>query len=40
MARKDREAFNKLINPLLESGAVEDVPLGDTCPVASPAFIV
>ncbi|KID93902.1 Ribonuclease H-like protein, partial [Metarhizium majus ARSEF 297] len=39
-SRRDREAMDDILNPLKEAGVVEDVPLGEPCPVASPAFVV
>lgn len=40
LSRRDRAAFDSIIDPLREVGAVENVPLGHICPCASPAFIV
>lgn len=40
LSRKDREVMDRILDPLLENGRIERVPLGDKNPIASPAFIV
>lgn len=40
LSKKDRESFDHIIDPLKDIGVVEDVPLGDICQAASPAFVV
>jgi hypothetical protein len=39
-SKRDREAMDTILDPMREEGALEDVPLGNPSPVASPAFIV
>ncbi|TQW04488.1 retrotransposable element [Cordyceps javanica] len=40
ISRRDRIAMDNILDPLRAAGVVEDVPLGEPCPVASPAFVV
>ncbi|OJD21267.1 hypothetical protein ACJ73_07396, partial [Blastomyces percursus] len=40
LSRKDRDVIDHILDPLLESGRIERVPLGDRNPIASPAFVV
>lgn len=39
-SRKDRQAFDSILNPLKAISVVEDVPLSKPSALASPAFIV
>ncbi|KAJ8127870.1 hypothetical protein O1611_g5767 [Lasiodiplodia mahajangana] len=40
ISRRDRAAMDAILQPLTDAGVVEDIPLGQPCPVASPAFVV
>lgn len=40
MSTRDMKAADAILDPLVEGGQVKRVPLGETCPVSSPAFIV
>lgn len=40
LSRRDRTAMDSILNPLVEEGIVDKVPLGEPCPVAAPAFVV
>jgi len=40
MLIKDRCGIDTVLDPLKESGVIEDVPLGKPCPAASLAFTV
>ena len=39
-SQRDRLAMDSILNPMKADGALEDVPLGQPSPVASPAFVV
>jgi len=40
LSRKDREAFEEIMEPLRRQGRVKRVPLGQPSAAASPAFVV
>src|SRR3989440_4706942 len=40
LSRRDQEAINRVLDPLVQQGRVEKVPLGQPSAVASPAFVV
>jgi RNase H-like domain found in reverse transcriptase/Reverse transcriptase (RNA-dependent DNA polymerase)/Integrase zinc binding domain/Chromo (CHRromatin Organisation MOdifier) domain len=40
LSRRDRQEADKILDPLVEDGCVEPVPLGQPSAAASPAFIV
>ncbi|PFH62963.1 hypothetical protein XA68_10714 [Ophiocordyceps unilateralis] len=40
LSPRDKTAMDSIIEPLRAQGIVEDVPLGEPCPAAAPAFIV
>lgn len=40
MSTRDKRAMNNILQSLTEIGAIEPVPLGDICPVASSASVV
>jgi hypothetical protein len=40
LSMKDRANINAILDPLKEAGVIEDVPLGQPSPAASPAFMV
>jgi hypothetical protein len=40
LSLKDRRAMDEILDPLKAAGVIEDVPLGEPSPVASPAFVI
>ena len=40
LSRRDQEAINRVLDPLVQQGRVEKVPLGQPSAAASPAFVV
>ncbi|CZT02527.1 uncharacterized protein RCO7_06258 [Rhynchosporium graminicola] len=39
-SKKDREAMDSILDPMVKDGSLEPVPLGQPSPAASPAFLV